>query len=69
MSLRSRSDTGAYTNEYWPSVINISFYLFDLSTNDGILYGINLHNNSLILFDRFSLENDKQCHFCQVRFR
>jgi len=33
------------------------FVSFDLSSNDGILYGINLHNNSLILFDRFSLEN------------
>ena len=29
----------------------------DLSANEGILYGINLHNNSLVLFDRFSLEN------------
>ncbi|MDI6591509.1 MAG: ATP-binding protein [Patescibacteria group bacterium] len=33
------------------------FVSFDLSSNEGILYGINLHNNSLILFDRFSLEN------------
>ncbi len=29
-----------------------------LTSNDGILYGVNLHNSSLILFDRFeSLEN------------
>jgi type IV secretory pathway VirB4 component len=33
------------------------FVSFDLSSNEGILYGINKHNNSLILFDRFSLEN------------
>ncbi len=33
------------------------FVSFDLSANEGILYGINRHNNSLILFDRFSLEN------------
>ncbi|HDM31822.1 MAG TPA: DUF87 domain-containing protein [bacterium] len=33
------------------------FVSFDLSSNEGVLYGINLHNNSLILFDRFSLEN------------
>jgi len=33
------------------------FTSFDLSSNEGILYGINRHNNSLILFDRFSLEN------------
>ena len=29
----------------------------DLSANEGILYGLNLHNNSLVLFDRFTLEN------------
>lgn len=33
------------------------FISFDLNSNKGILYGINRHNNSLILFDRFSLEN------------
>ncbi|OGZ71131.1 MAG: conjugal transfer protein TraC [Candidatus Staskawiczbacteria bacterium RIFCSPLOWO2_01_FULL_33_9] len=33
------------------------FVSFDLSSNEGILYGINRHNNSLVLFDRFSLEN------------
>ncbi|HLC44778.1 MAG TPA: ATP-binding protein [Patescibacteria group bacterium] len=33
------------------------FVSSDLTTNEGILYGINLHNNSLILFDRFSMEN------------
>lgn len=33
------------------------FISFDLSSNEGILYGVNKHNNSLVLFDRFSLEN------------
>ncbi|MBI5742435.1 MAG: DUF87 domain-containing protein, partial [Candidatus Niyogibacteria bacterium] len=33
------------------------FVSFDLTSSRGILYGINRHNNSLILFDRFSLEN------------
>ena len=33
------------------------FVSFDLTSNDGILYGINTHNNSLVLFDRFQLEN------------
>ena len=33
------------------------FVSFDLSSDRGILYGINRHNSSLILFDRFSLEN------------
>ncbi len=33
------------------------FVSFDLSSDDGILYGINQHNRSLVLFDRYSLEN------------
>jgi len=39
------------------------FVSFDLSSNEGILYGVNLHNNSLILFDRFSLENANEVFF------
>ena len=31
------------------------FISFDLTSDRGILYGINRHNSSLILFDRFSL--------------
>lgn len=33
------------------------FISFDLTSNQGILYGINRHNASLVLFDRFSMEN------------
>lgn len=33
------------------------FVSFDLTSDKGILFGINRHNSSLILFDRFSLEN------------
>ena len=33
------------------------FISFDLTSDSGILYGINRHNSSLVLFDRFSLEN------------
>ncbi len=33
------------------------FVSFDLTSDRGILYGLNRHNASLILFDRFSLEN------------
>jgi conjugal transfer ATP-binding protein TraC len=39
------------------------FVSFDLSSNEGILYGINQHNNSLVLFDRFSLENANEVVF------
>ena len=33
------------------------FVSFNLTSNEGILHGINRHNSSLILFDRFSLPN------------
>jgi len=33
------------------------FISFNLTSDNGILYGINRHNSSLILFDRFSLPN------------
>lgn len=33
------------------------FVSFDLTSNKGILYGRNMHNSSLVIFDRFSLEN------------
>ena len=40
-----------------PISSSFPFVSFDLTSNKGILYGINRHNNSLILFDRFSLPN------------
>jgi len=42
------------------------FISFDLSSNEGILCGINRHNNSLILFDRFSLENANEVVFAKA---
>ena len=33
------------------------FTSFDLTSDNGILYGINRHNSSLVLFDRYSLTN------------
>lgn len=36
-----------------------------LSQDDGIFYGINTHNNSLIIFDRFSSENANMCVFAK----
>jgi type IV secretory pathway VirB4 component len=41
------------------------FVSADLTSNNGILYGINLHNNSLVLFDRFSLENANMVIFAK----
>jgi type IV secretory pathway VirB4 component len=41
------------------------FISFDLSSNEGILFGINKHNKSLVLFDRFSLENANMVIFAK----
>ncbi|MEI8061844.1 MAG: DUF87 domain-containing protein [bacterium] len=42
------------------------FISFDLTSDKGILYGINRHNSSLILFDRFSLENYNSVTFAKA---
>ncbi len=41
------------------------FVSFDLTSDKGILYGINRHNASLVLFDRFSLENYNSITFAK----
>ncbi len=41
------------------------FVSADVTSNKGILYGINRHNNSLILFDRFSMENANMVVFAK----
>jgi len=41
------------------------FVSVDLTSDEGILYGINRHNNTLIIFDRFSLENANQVVFAK----
>lgn len=40
-----------------PIAASFPFMSSELTSDNGILYGINRHNNSLILFDRFSLQN------------
>jgi conjugal transfer ATP-binding protein TraC len=40
-----------------PIASTFPFVSSELTSDEGILYGINRHNNSLILFDRFSLQN------------
>jgi conjugal transfer ATP-binding protein TraC len=37
----------------------------ELSRNEGVLYGLNRHNNGLVLFDRFSLENANMVVFAK----
>lgn len=48
-----------------PLSTTFPFVSSDLSSGDGILYGINRHNNSLILFDRFKLENANMVVFAK----
>lgn len=40
-----------------PAASSFPFMSSDLSSDSGVLYGINRHNNSLIIFDRFSMQN------------
>ncbi len=58
LQIHTRMNTGPLSSIF-------PFISFDLSSNEGILYGINRHNNSLILFDRFSLENANEVIFAK----
>jgi type IV secretory pathway VirB4 component len=42
------------------------FISLDLTSDEGVLYGINRHNNSLVIFDRFSLENGNMVIFSKA---
>ncbi|OGI76092.1 conjugal transfer protein TraC [Candidatus Nomurabacteria bacterium RIFCSPHIGHO2_02_FULL_42_19] len=42
------------------------FISFDLTSDKGILYGVNRHNSSLVIFDRFSLENYNSVTFAKA---
>ena len=42
------------------------FVSFDLTSDKGILFGINRHNSSLVLFDRFLLENYNSVTFAKA---
>jgi len=41
------------------------FVSMDLTSDEGIMYGVNLHNSTLVIFDRFSLENANQVVFAK----
>lgn len=58
LALRTPLNTG-------PASSLFPFVSPDLSSENGILYGINLNNNSLIIFDRFSLENANMVIFAK----
>ena len=46
-----------------PCASSFPFISAELTSEKGILYGINRHNNSLVLFDRFSLQNANSAVF------
>lgn len=49
-----------------PLSTTFPFVSSELTSNDGILYGINRHNNSLVLFDRFQMENANSVVFAKA---
>ena len=50
LQIRRNMNSGAISTSF-------PFTSADLTQENGILYGINMHNNGLVIFDRFSLEN------------
>ncbi len=57
-------DVGTNMNSA-PLSTTFPFVSSTLSNDEGILYGINRHNNSLILFDRFKMENGNMVVFAK----
>ncbi len=58
LQIRRNMNTGAISTSF-------PFTSADLSQDDGILYGINMHNSGLVIFDRFSLENGNSVVFAK----
>jgi len=62
----AKDDLGVYRNiSTWGLSTTFPFSSSTLSHDDGILYWVNTHNNSLILFDRFKTENANMCVFAK----
>lgn len=58
LQIRRNMNTGAISTSF-------PFTSSDLTQENGILYGVNMHNNGLVLFDRFSLENANMVVFAK----
>jgi conjugal transfer ATP-binding protein TraC len=58
LQIRRNMSTGAISTSF-------PFTSADLSQDGGILYGINMHNSGLVIFDRFSLENGNSVVFAK----
>lgn len=58
LQIRHNMNTGALSTSF-------PFTSADLTQEKGVLYGINMHNNGLVIFDRFSLENANMVVFAK----
>lgn len=58
LQIRHNMNTGAISTSF-------PFTSADLTQEKGVLYGINMHNNGLVIFDRFSLENANMVVFAK----
>ena len=58
LQIRRNMNTGAISTSF-------PFTSADLTDGKGVLYGINMHNNGLVIFDRFSLENANMIVFAK----
>lgn len=58
LQIRRNMSTGALSTTF-------PFTSADLTQDNGILYGINMHNSGLVIFDRFSLENGNSVVFAK----
>ncbi|TWP24552.1 DUF87 domain-containing protein [TM7 phylum sp. oral taxon 349] len=58
LQIRRNMSTGAISTSF-------PFTSADLTQEDGILYGINMHNNGLVIFDRYTLENANMVVFAK----
>ncbi len=58
LQIRRNMSTGAISTSF-------PFTSADLSQDNGILYGINMHNSGLVIFDRFGLENSNSVVFAK----
>jgi conjugal transfer ATP-binding protein TraC len=58
LQISRNMNTGALSTSF-------PFTSAELSRNEGVLYGLNRHNNGLVLFDRFSMENANMVIFAK----
>ena len=58
LQIRRNMNTGAISTSF-------PFTSADLTQENGVLYGVNMHNNGLVIFDRFTLENANMVVFAK----